>query len=369
MEEARTPTQPLTGTELLMNKSFNGIWPGIVENTTDPKLLGRCRVRVPHLDGDESHVPTNSLPWAMPCFPAFMFNTPQVGDMVWIMFRGADRKYPVYLGWFPTTPDEAITRQRYPGIVQNKYDGDKVDGEPYDRLEPRQPVDHEQTYAGDEPFGSNIESYTTPAGCETPPEVRKGRSWDPNVRILKTWRGHTLEFSDHPEGEYLKLIDRAGQMIIFDCAVQFDLDKNNQTPRGGSIDACFKQGIGEADRMVHNGRTQLPIDKMRKREGENERACIRMTDLLGQYLEFWAEKDRSKIRIQSSRYKDDDKTPNHYFEISSSQDPEDEYITLRTREGHFVRVDETRNEIVIQHKQGSKITIDPNANIRLTTVV
>jgi hypothetical protein len=121
--------------------------------------------------------------------------------------------------------------------------------------------------------------------------------------------------------------------------------------------------------MVHDGRTQLPIEKMRKRDEENERACIRLTDLFGQYVELWAEKDRPRIRIQSSRFKDDDLTPNHFIEISSSQDPEDQYILLETREGHVVRLDETKNEIVIQHKQGSIITIDPKANIRLSTVI
>lgn len=370
MNDTRTPQTPLSERELQMQPTLIGIYPGIVESTTDPKTLGRCKVRVATVHGLEDQTSTNALPWARGCFPSFFYNPPQVGDQVWVMFQQGDSKYPVYLGWVPAIPEEAQTRQRHPGYPSHEYDGDAVDGEPLTRLEPREAVLTNQPFAGDEPAGSNEESYVTPAGVpETPPEVRKGRSFDPNVRIFKTWRGHTIEFSDHPEAEYLKVIDRSGQMIMFDCAVDFEEDKKNKTPRGGSIENCFVKGIGEADRQVHNGRTQLPIDKMRQREGENRRASVRLTDLFGQYLELWAEKDRSRIRIQSSRRKDDDLTPNHYFEISSSQDPEQEYLILRSREGHEILIDETKNEIVIRHKEGSIMTIDPSANIRLSTVV
>jgi hypothetical protein len=328
------------------------------------------RVRVKEIYGEESQCPVNHLPWAMPCFPGFWFSPPQVGDLVWVMFQYGDIRHPVYLGWSPTNPVSAQVRQRHPKKIPLVYTGDIDDGHPLDRKEVRQPYDENMPDAGEEADGSNIETYGTPANIpETPPEVRKGRTFDPNIRIFKTWRGHTLEFNDHPEAEYIKIIDRSGQMLLFDCAVKFEYDKNNKTPRGGSIEACVVKGIGEADKQVHDNRTQLPIEKMRKRPEEKERACIRMTDLFGQYLEYWAEKDRARIRIQSSRWKDDDKTPNHYIEISSKQDPLDEYILIRSREGHRIRIDETRNEIIIQHKQGSIIHIDPQANIRFSTVV
>jgi hypothetical protein len=359
----------LPASELEMNGKLTGIYPGIVESTTDPRILGRCKVRIPTIDGDESSAPTNSLPWARACFPAFMFNPPQVGDAVWVLFQGGDRRYPVYLGWCPANPAGPQVRQRHPGYPSLQYDGITSDDYPEGLENPRQPVDSNQPYAGDEPPGSNTENYTTKANVsEVPPEVLKGPSWDPNVRIFKTWRGHTIVFSDHPEGEYLKIIDRSGQMIFFDCAVQADQDQNNQTPRGGSIEACFEKGIGEADKGVRDGRTQLDISKMRQRTGENNRASIRITDLFGQYLEFWAEEDRPRIRLQSCRQKDDDQTPNHYIEISSSQDPENEYILLETREGHLIKLDETGNQIIIQHKAGSEIVIDPSANIILSTV-
>ena len=370
MENVIRPGMPVSQERLQQAKRFTSIYPGIVEITTDNRLLGRCRVRVPTIHRDESCVPTNALPWARPCFPAFMFDPPQVGDQVWVMFQDGDIRYPVYLGWFPTIPSVAQQMQRHPGKIPLAYDGDVDNGKPLDKLAPRQFSEYETPQAGDEPDGGPIENYVTPAGVpQTPPEVRRGRSWDPNIRGIKSWRGHSILWNDHPEAEYLKVIDRSGQMLFFDCAVDFNFDKHNVTPRGNSIENCFVKGIGEADKKVHHERTQLPIDKMRQRPGENRRASIRMTDLFGQYLEFWAEKDRANIRLQSSRRKDDDKTPNHFIEIKSSLDPKDEHILIRTREGHQIRLDETRDEIIIQHRLGSIIKIDPRANIRLSTVV
>lgn len=334
-----------------MNAPLLGIYPGIVEATTDPKLLGRCRVRVSALDGDESGAPVKSLPWAMPCFPGFMFFPPQVGDAVWVMFQGGDRRYPVYLGWFPSNPTSAQQRQRHPGLGPLTYSGS---GDPNELTSPRSPADNDTPDAGDEPFGGNTEGYQTPANTpETPPEVRKGRSWDPNTRIIKTFRGHTIEVNDHPEGEYLKIIDRSGQMILMDCAVQMSYDENNATPRGGSIEKCFVDGVGEADKDVNNGRTQLPSSVMK-----DNKAFIRITDLFGQYLEMWSQDGQARIRIQSSRSKDDDQTPNHYFLISSKEG--DEFVTIQTREGHFITLDETNNKIIIKHRDGHTTTFDTN---------
>lgn len=364
-----TTGQPVPASELPLYRKYLGPYWGLVEATTDPMLLGRVRVRVHTVYGDETQTPVNALPWAAPCFPAFFFDPPQVGDGVWVQFQEGDSRYPVYMGWMPSNPQEAQARKRHPNKIPLQYDGDIDDGHPLDRLSPRSPESEDRPFAGEEPPGGNIETYTTPGGIpETFPEVRKGRSWDPDIRGMKSWRGHTFLWNDHPEAEYIKIIDRSGQMILFDCAVKFDFDKNNATPRGDGISQMYVQGIGEADPMVHNPRTQLPIIKMRKRPFENERASIRMTDLFGQYLLFWAERDRARIRLQGCRWKDDDLVPNHWIQISSKIDPPDEHIEARTRQGHRLRLDETKNEIFLQHKRGSMVHIDPSANIRITTV-
>ena len=49
----------------------NFIWfHGIVEDTDDPLMIGRCRVRVIGLhDNNRSMLPTDKLPWASPMMP------------------------------------------------------------------------------------------------------------------------------------------------------------------------------------------------------------------------------------------------------------------------------------------------------------
>ena len=176
--------QPISPSELPQGRKYIGPYWGIVEATTDPLLLGRCRIRVHTVYGDENQTPCNALPWAAPCFPAFFFNPPQVGDAVWVQFQEGDARYPVYIGWMPTIPDDAQVRQRHPRKIPLQYDGDIEDGHPYDKLSPRMNDTEDRPFAGEEPPGSNIEMYSTPGGIpETFPEVRNGRSWDPNISL------------------------------------------------------------------------------------------------------------------------------------------------------------------------------------------
>ena len=84
--------QPISPSELPQGRKYIGPYWGIVEATTDPLLLGRCRIRVHTVYGDENQTPCNALPWAAPCFPAFFFNPPQVGDAVWVQFQEGDAR-------------------------------------------------------------------------------------------------------------------------------------------------------------------------------------------------------------------------------------------------------------------------------------
>ena len=83
--------------------SYPAIYRGKVESNIDPKNLGRCRVRVPAVHGQFNYT-VDSLPWARPIAPTSVnenrgsVNIPDVGDIVWIMFEGANKDYPVYLG-------------------------------------------------------------------------------------------------------------------------------------------------------------------------------------------------------------------------------------------------------------------------------
>lgn len=354
------PEFPLNPEESEFRRAYQGAFWGVVEYTTDPFLLGRVRVRVPDVYGDENQTPTDLIPWALPCFPGFMFSPPQVGDGVWVIFQQGDSQYPVYMGWCPATPTTVQFRQRHPKKIKLQYRSpcDHID----ENNDPRMPLSEDTLTAGEEPEGANIETYSTPAGIpETPPECRKSRTWDPNIRqVMKSWRGHTIQYDDNPECEHLKIIDRFGQQMTFECAVKWTPNLNNASPRGDSITNMVVRGIGEADRLVKDGRTQLPIVKAYQRPGENEKCRITITDALSQYMEFWAERDRARIRIQGSRRKDDDRTPNHWIQISSKIDPPDEHIELASREGHSIRIDETKNWIRIKHKAPHTQEFNPN---------
>lgn len=87
----------------IFNKDLSAVYRGVVEDNEDPEGLGRCRVRVPPIHGPLNY-PVRALPWARPIVPSPVgrekgtINIPDIGDIVWVWFEGANRDYPVYLG-------------------------------------------------------------------------------------------------------------------------------------------------------------------------------------------------------------------------------------------------------------------------------
>lgn len=85
------------------SKVFSYIYRGVVEDNRDPEGLGRCKVRVPFIHGELTYSPS-LLPWARQVSSMYInnkrgnYNIPEIGDIVWVMFEGADRNFPVYLG-------------------------------------------------------------------------------------------------------------------------------------------------------------------------------------------------------------------------------------------------------------------------------
>lgn len=79
----------------------------------DTSLTGRCKVLIPSIHGAKSedmtdetfeNTMTTILPWAMPIVLApvsksrKVVNIPDVGDLVWVLFRGGDKNFPMYFG-------------------------------------------------------------------------------------------------------------------------------------------------------------------------------------------------------------------------------------------------------------------------------
>ncbi|MGD9157549.1 MAG: phage baseplate assembly protein V [Desulfobacteraceae bacterium] len=86
-------------------RRFYGKYRGFVVDNADPEQLGRLKVRVPSVLGND--VVTG---WAMPCLPyggdanqGFLF-IPEVDAGVWIEFEEGDLEFPIWVGTFWSKP-------------------------------------------------------------------------------------------------------------------------------------------------------------------------------------------------------------------------------------------------------------------------
>jgi len=146
-------------------RSYDGVWPGVVENNTDPNKKGRLQVRVPQVFGSADvaeKISTSDLPWAWPCFPftgnmAGLAVVPEVGAGVWVMFVQGDPHIPVWIGGW---------------------------------------------YSSNESLGEHAAGYR-PA---------------PEVIVLKSQTGHILKFDDSPSDPGVVLKDASGQGLTLSPA-------------------------------------------------------------------------------------------------------------------------------------------------------
>jgi len=134
---------------------YYGKYRGYVEDNADPEKLGRLKVKVPGLLGDDV------LVWATPCVPyggnpdqGFLF-IPEKKAGVWIEFEQGDIDFPIWVGTFWSNPD-------------GKSEVPKVDGEAQD---------------------------------------------SPTRKIIQTKAGHTIQLED-AEGEEKIVITHKGKSFI-----------------------------------------------------------------------------------------------------------------------------------------------------------
>ena len=88
-----------------VDHKYYGKYRGIVVDNNDPEKLGRLKVKVPSVLGND--VVTG---WAMPCLPfggakdqGFFF-IPAVDAGVWVEFEAGDLEYPIWVGTFWSKP-------------------------------------------------------------------------------------------------------------------------------------------------------------------------------------------------------------------------------------------------------------------------
>jgi uncharacterized protein involved in type VI secretion and phage assembly len=146
---------------------FYGKYRGLVVDDADPERLGRLKLIVPSVLGDR--VVTG---WAMPCVPyggeaeQGMLFVPEVGAGVWVEFEEGDLEFPIWVGTFWSKPGG---RSELP--KPNAADGKEQDE------------------------------------AQSPP-TRK---------IIKTVKGHTLQFEDEDHAEMVILMDAVhGHVITLD---------------------------------------------------------------------------------------------------------------------------------------------------------
>jgi hypothetical protein len=150
-----------------VERRYYGKYRGIVVDNEDKKKRGRLRLKVPDVLGDE--VVTG---WASPCVPyggapdqGFLF-IPERGAGVWVEFEAGDLEFPIWVGTYWSKPDDDDDENEVP--KPNKTDGSKED---------------------------NVQD----------PPTRK---------IIKTMKGHTIQFEDKDGEEMITILEAKHKHVI-----------------------------------------------------------------------------------------------------------------------------------------------------------
>ena len=150
-----------------VERRFYGKYRGFVASNLDPKRLGRLTLRIPSVFGNE--VITG---WAMPCVPyggqdnqGFLC-IPEPGAGVWVEFEEGDLEFPIWVGTFW---GELAGVSETPAL--NEADGKEREREAND-------------------------------------EEGKSKPKPPTRKILKTGKGHTIQFEDAEGEEMVTIVQR-----------------------------------------------------------------------------------------------------------------------------------------------------------------
>ena len=147
-----------------VERRYFGKYRGFVVENDDPQHLGRITVRVPSVLGRS--VVTG---WAMPCVPyggaadRGMLFVPEPKSGVWVEFEEGDLEFPIWVGTFWSAPDGTSELP-----VPNGADGSSADA-------PQAP---------------------------------------PTRKILKTAKGHTLQFEDADKSAGITLVDGVNGHVV-----------------------------------------------------------------------------------------------------------------------------------------------------------
>jgi uncharacterized protein involved in type VI secretion and phage assembly len=148
---------------------YYGKYRGLVVDNADPGQLGRLRLRVPSVLGED--IVTG---WALPCAPyggadghGILF-VPEVGAGVWVEFEEGDLEFPIWVGTYWSQGERGSEAPR-----PNRPDGSEE------------------------------------ASIQDPP----------SRKIIKTAKGHTLQFEDADGSEMIVIVEAVnGHVITLDAS-------------------------------------------------------------------------------------------------------------------------------------------------------
>lgn len=188
--------------------------------------------------------------------------------------------------------------------------------------------------------------------------------------LIKTETGHTIVMDDRDEEEFLKIIDRAGQVLHMFAPVKGEVQVEN-TRRRGTHDFEASQTNGEAGA----GPAGKEIDVARDIKGG--KAYVQVTDACRQFVRLEAWHEREKIHISSS-----DKTRSRWqkilidttkghetihiwglggtqeIQICSAAGREQVRLTDKVGQTFVLSSAPGRERIQVTDKAGSKLTMD-----------
>ncbi len=309
---------------------FYGKYRAFVRDNNDPERLGRCRLEVPAVLGVGEE---NWSDWAWPCFPyggnddVGMFLVPEEGASVWAEFEGGDPQYPIWTGVWPAKSNPGEQPEESKRLCSSTTCRDCEDK-----------CEHASDAADNKEHGKYHGH--PPYYC-------------PRRKVLvKTETGHTIVMDDKDGEEFLKIIDRAGQVLHMYCPVKAEVQSEN-TRRRGTHDS----EAGESDGQAGAGAASQPVDIAC--DIKDGKAFVQVTDLCRQFVRLEAWQDKEKIHIQSS-----DKTRSRWQKILIDTTKGRESISIWGLGGaQEVRIISANGSEQIRFKDrtGSKVIMDGSA--------
>lgn len=199
------------------NKSF--FYRAVIEDNKDPQKLGRVRVRIMGVHPDDKvKVPYDTLPWAeVMVSNMFGLNAgvgisaiPLPGTWCWVFLEGGDYNKPVVVGLSVGTAVDVSGQDTFKDPDGTFPYKDRLDESDIHRLARVEKVSETIKKDIEDKLDKEGE-FTAGEGIE--PKPLNDSSAYPDVTVIETRSGHTVEIDDTPGNERIRLYHMSGSYI------------------------------------------------------------------------------------------------------------------------------------------------------------